>query len=155
MKTYGVGGIAPRVLTSALDGGEWSSWRPGRFNPCERAPQYPLNRRMGESQSRSYIKFALSCEIIPCLFLVIWYFTLISFHICTCEAPAVGQLGLPSRSNSASFCNRRRRQPLSQSFTADKRMPQVFEMNRRPLCVFCLLAWEDATATLFVLCIAA
>jgi hypothetical protein len=34
MKTYsGSGGIAPRILTSALDGGEWSASRPGRFTP--------------------------------------------------------------------------------------------------------------------------
>jgi hypothetical protein len=33
------GGIAPRYsLISALDGGEWSVSRPGRFTPRERAP---------------------------------------------------------------------------------------------------------------------
>jgi hypothetical protein len=39
MKTFwGNGVIAPRNLTSALDGGEWSASRPGRFTPRERAP---------------------------------------------------------------------------------------------------------------------
>jgi hypothetical protein len=34
MKTYeGSGGIAPLFLTLALDGGEWSPSRPGRFIP--------------------------------------------------------------------------------------------------------------------------
>jgi hypothetical protein len=33
----GNGGIAPLTLTSALDGGEWSASRPGRFTPKERA----------------------------------------------------------------------------------------------------------------------
>jgi hypothetical protein len=38
MKTYGGSGcIAPQFLTSALDGGEWSASRPGRFTPGERA----------------------------------------------------------------------------------------------------------------------
>jgi hypothetical protein len=31
-------GIAPRILTSALDGGEWSASRPGCFTPRERGP---------------------------------------------------------------------------------------------------------------------
>jgi hypothetical protein len=38
MKTLGSGGIASLFLTSALDGGEWSASRPGRFNLGERAP---------------------------------------------------------------------------------------------------------------------
>jgi hypothetical protein len=32
------GGTAPLSSTSALDGGEWSASRPGRFTPRERAP---------------------------------------------------------------------------------------------------------------------
>jgi hypothetical protein len=32
------GGVAPHILASALDGGEWSASRPGRFTPKERAP---------------------------------------------------------------------------------------------------------------------
>jgi hypothetical protein len=40
-------------MTSALDGGEWSASRPGRFTPRKRAPQYPLDKKLGESQSRS------------------------------------------------------------------------------------------------------
>jgi hypothetical protein len=39
MKAYwGSGGIAPRILTSALDGGEWSASRFSRFTPRERDP---------------------------------------------------------------------------------------------------------------------
>jgi hypothetical protein len=41
------------VLTLALDGGEWSASRPGRFTPKERVPWYPLDRRLGGSQSRN------------------------------------------------------------------------------------------------------
>jgi hypothetical protein len=36
---WGSGGIAPHFLTSALDGGEWSASRPGRFTPRERTPR--------------------------------------------------------------------------------------------------------------------
>jgi hypothetical protein len=39
MKAYwGSTGIAPHILTSALDGGEWLGSRPGRLTPRERAP---------------------------------------------------------------------------------------------------------------------
>jgi hypothetical protein len=38
MKMYGSGGIAPPFLTSALDGGEWSPSRRGRFTLGERVP---------------------------------------------------------------------------------------------------------------------
>jgi hypothetical protein len=38
MKAYwGSGGIDPRIMTSALDGGEWLASRPCRFAPRERA----------------------------------------------------------------------------------------------------------------------
>jgi len=38
MKTnWESGGIAPRILNSALDGGEWSASRPGRFTLRARA----------------------------------------------------------------------------------------------------------------------
>jgi hypothetical protein len=40
-------------LTSALVGNEWSASRSCRFTPGERAPRYPLGRRLGVSQSRS------------------------------------------------------------------------------------------------------
>jgi hypothetical protein len=51
MKTYwGIGGIAPNgFLTTALEGGEWSDSHPDRFTPGERAPRYPLDRRLGGS----------------------------------------------------------------------------------------------------------
>jgi hypothetical protein len=38
METYRDGGIAPSFLNSALEGGEWSASRIGRFTPAERAP---------------------------------------------------------------------------------------------------------------------
>jgi hypothetical protein len=41
-------------LISALDGGELSASRPGRFTPKKRASLwYPLDRRLGGPQSRS------------------------------------------------------------------------------------------------------
>jgi len=46
----GTGGIA--FLTLALDGGEWSASRPGICSLGE-SPWYPLDRRLGEPQSRS------------------------------------------------------------------------------------------------------
>jgi hypothetical protein len=52
MKTYwGSGDTAPR--TSALEGGEWSASRRGRFTPQEQSSWYPLDRRLGGFQSRS------------------------------------------------------------------------------------------------------
>jgi hypothetical protein len=49
MKAYWEsGGIAPRILTSALHGDEWLASRPGRFSSL-----HPLNRRLGGPQSRS------------------------------------------------------------------------------------------------------
>jgi hypothetical protein len=54
MKTYwGSGCIAPRILTSALDVGEWSASRPGRFTPRERDPDTHWIGRLGGPQSRS------------------------------------------------------------------------------------------------------
>jgi hypothetical protein len=38
MKTWGSGGIAPPLLTSALDEGEWSDSRPSRVTAPEKAP---------------------------------------------------------------------------------------------------------------------
>jgi hypothetical protein len=52
MKTCGSGNIAPPFLTSALDGGEWSAWRRGRFTYGEMTPRFPLDR-LGGSQSQS------------------------------------------------------------------------------------------------------
>jgi hypothetical protein len=40
-------------FTSALAGGEWSTSRPGRFTPGEKAPgTHSLDRKLGGSQSR-------------------------------------------------------------------------------------------------------
>jgi hypothetical protein len=52
MKTY-VGAEAQlHVLTSALDGGEWSPTRFGQYNP-RNGPRYPLDSRLSRPQSRS------------------------------------------------------------------------------------------------------
>jgi hypothetical protein len=40
-------------LTSALVGGEWSASRPEPRYPQGRRPRYPLDRRLGEPESRS------------------------------------------------------------------------------------------------------
>jgi hypothetical protein len=40
-------------LISALDGGEWSASRPGRFTPQGKSLSYPFDRRLGGPQSRS------------------------------------------------------------------------------------------------------
>jgi hypothetical protein len=46
--------MAPRIfLISELDGGQWSASRPGRFNAEGKSHLYPLNRKLGGSQSRS------------------------------------------------------------------------------------------------------
>jgi hypothetical protein len=47
-------------LTSALDGGEWSAPRPGCFTPRERAPWYPLDRKLGGDHE--VLNSSLSCE---------------------------------------------------------------------------------------------
>jgi hypothetical protein len=46
-------GIAPQLLTLALNGGEWSASGFGRLTPGEIAPRYPLDRRLGGPNSRS------------------------------------------------------------------------------------------------------
>jgi hypothetical protein len=38
MKTWGIGGIAPPLMTSTLDEIEWSALSPIRFNPQEFVP---------------------------------------------------------------------------------------------------------------------
>jgi hypothetical protein len=40
-------------LTSALDEGEWSASRPGRFTPQGKSVWYPLDRKLGGPQNRS------------------------------------------------------------------------------------------------------
>jgi hypothetical protein len=40
------------LLTSALDGNEWSASRSGRLSR-RKNPRYPLDRRLGEAQSQS------------------------------------------------------------------------------------------------------
>jgi hypothetical protein len=50
---WGSEGIAPRILTTAINGGEWSASRPCRFYPQGKSPRYPLDRRLGGPQSRS------------------------------------------------------------------------------------------------------
>jgi len=54
MKAYwGSGGIAPLILASVLDGGEWSASRPWAPYTHGKSPWYPLERRMGGPESRS------------------------------------------------------------------------------------------------------
>jgi hypothetical protein len=54
MKAYrGSAGITPRIFGLGARWGEWSASRPGHFTPKERAPQYPLYRKLGGPQSRS------------------------------------------------------------------------------------------------------
>jgi hypothetical protein len=45
--------ISTHSLISALDRGEWSASRPGRFASRERTPRTHLDRRLGGPQSRS------------------------------------------------------------------------------------------------------
>jgi len=46
---WGSGHIAPHILDSALDGGEWSASCPGHFTspPPGKNPWYPLDKRLG------------------------------------------------------------------------------------------------------------
>jgi hypothetical protein len=54
MKAYeGVDVYTHVFLTSAPVGGERSASHPGHFTPGEKAPQYPLNRRLCGTQSWS------------------------------------------------------------------------------------------------------
>jgi hypothetical protein len=57
-------GIAPLILTSALDVDEWLASPPCRFTPGKE-PLYPLIRKLGGSQSRSgrFWEEKISC---PC-----------------------------------------------------------------------------------------
>jgi hypothetical protein len=52
MKAYGGRPIAPSFMTSALDIGEWSASRTGRFTTGEDS-RYPLDGRLGGPQNRS------------------------------------------------------------------------------------------------------
>jgi hypothetical protein len=58
MKTYGGGGTAPPILTSALDGGQWSDSRPDRFTPGEIGP--------GTHRIGGWVKF-LNVSLTKCL----------------------------------------------------------------------------------------
>jgi hypothetical protein len=68
--TYGSAGgdrmSSYSFTTSALDGDEWSGSRPGRPLPPGKDPRYPLDRRLGGSQSQSghkgYRKNSLSLQ---------------------------------------------------------------------------------------------
>jgi hypothetical protein len=54
MKTFGTEGRAPRILTSKQDGSELLASRLGRpLYFREKKPWYPLDRRLGGTQSRS------------------------------------------------------------------------------------------------------
>jgi hypothetical protein len=45
MKIWGIGGIAPPFLISALNGTEWSASHDSHFTPWGTAPHIGLNRR--------------------------------------------------------------------------------------------------------------
>jgi hypothetical protein len=54
IRTYGGVDLQIRIfLTSATIGGEWSASRLSRFTLRGESPQYTLDRRLGEPQSRS------------------------------------------------------------------------------------------------------
>jgi hypothetical protein len=57
------GGIAPPILTSALDGGELSVSCPSHFTPQGKSAQYPLDGTQGGSQRQSGCYGEKSC---PC-----------------------------------------------------------------------------------------
>jgi hypothetical protein len=59
IKTWGSGSIAPSLLTSALDGGQWSASCPCHFTPGEKSSGTNLISLCG-LQSRS-----TPCEIEP------------------------------------------------------------------------------------------
>jgi len=54
MKAYwGNRDIGILILTSALGRGEWSASHPGFFTPKGKNSWFPLDKRLGEPQSRS------------------------------------------------------------------------------------------------------
>jgi len=46
------GCTAPRILISVLAAGVWSASRPSHFTPRRKTTRYPMDRRLGEPQSR-------------------------------------------------------------------------------------------------------
>jgi hypothetical protein len=60
----GSGGTVPPFLTSALDGGEWSALRLGRFTPKDRSFWYPLNGRLGGHQNQTG-HFGVEDKLLP------------------------------------------------------------------------------------------
>jgi hypothetical protein len=58
-------------LTSALDGGEWSASRPGRFSPQGKSPWYPLDRRLGGPQNNIVIIIIIIIIIIMIMVILI------------------------------------------------------------------------------------
>jgi hypothetical protein len=53
-KAYGGVDVKIHVFwISALDAGDWTASRSGLITPGERAPRYPLDRKLGGPQSRS------------------------------------------------------------------------------------------------------
>jgi hypothetical protein len=69
MKTYG--GVEVYIhafLSSAIDGGELSASRPGRFTPEEiPPPPYSLDRRLGGPQSHSFYTEPKIIQFRECL----------------------------------------------------------------------------------------
>jgi hypothetical protein len=57
MKAYwGSGGMTTHSLTSALDGGEWSASRPGRFTPGEK-PLVTIGYEAGWNSEPSWTRW--------------------------------------------------------------------------------------------------
>jgi hypothetical protein len=52
LKTYGEWRLASPFLNSALDGGEWSVSRPGRFTPGGKESPVPIGQRKGGPHNR-------------------------------------------------------------------------------------------------------
>jgi hypothetical protein len=63
MKAYGRVNVRIYVfLTSALDGGEWSASRPGRFTPGK-SPRYPLDKKL--DGTRTSLEEVKKRKILP------------------------------------------------------------------------------------------
>jgi hypothetical protein len=69
----GSGVIAAPFLTPALDGGEWSASRPGRFTPRGKSSPFPLVKGLGEGNRGGldaveyFLKYDITFSfILPC-----------------------------------------------------------------------------------------
>jgi hypothetical protein len=81
MTYWGSGGVALRIQTSALDGGEWSDSRSGLLYSWE-GLLYPFDRRLDELQSRSKCSKII---IIIIIIIITTTTTTTTISICTCK----------------------------------------------------------------------